>query len=317
VSGLQHGSAGHRGSARRVIRGTVRDVNRSLVSFVAELMREAFTTLTISNADARRVVVAGAVRVNGHVLTRPGARLAAADRVIISADPSRLARQRRAVTGGRIPILYRDDHVVAVDKPAGLPTHATADPARPSLVGELARELGMRPSALGVHQRLDAGTSGVVVFALTPEANRGLYRSFESRDVEKVYLALADARRRSELASGDAWSASGALVKTGTGRQGRRVGVDPAGQAAETEFTVRVRRGERLLVEARPRTGRQHQIRAHLAAGQLPILGDTRYGGPPAPRLHLHAWRLRFPHPVTGVWVDVEAEPPKGWLSQA
>ena len=186
----------------------------------------------------------------------------------------------------------------------------------PHLVALVAREVGISQSALGVHQRLDAGTSGVVVFALTHEANRGLSRSVESRRVEKVYLAIVDARRRPALAPGDAWTARGALAATGAGRRGRRVGVRAAGRIAETAFLVRSRRADRLLLEARPRTGRQHQIRAHLAAERLPILGDTRYGGPPAARLHLHAWRLGLPHPVTGEPLTLEAEAPGGWLNE-
>ena len=92
--------------------------------------------------------------------------------------------------------------------------------------------------------------------------------------------------------------------------------VSDAGQASETAFAVVERRGDRVLLEARPRTGRQHQIRAHLAAEQLPIVGDVRYGGPPAERLQLHAWRLRLPHPVTGELLALEAPAPEGWLSR-
>jgi 23S rRNA pseudouridine1911/1915/1917 synthase len=68
------------------------------------------------------------------------------------------------------------------------------------------------------------------------------------------------------------------------------------------------------VIEARPLTGRQHQIRAHLAGEKAPILGDLRYGGPQAGRLHLHAWRIRLPHPVSGVPLDVEAPAPENWI---
>lgn len=296
----------------------------SLVARVADVLRTRYPELSVSNADARRVVIAGAVRVNGRVVTRPGVPVKATDRLSIAADPSRLARTRREPAVA-VPALFEDADVIAVDKPAGLSMHATADPRRPHLVALVARQLGVPASALGVHQRLDAGTSGVVLFAKSPLANRGLARAFEGRAVDKVYLALVDASQRPDLAVGAQWTERAALAATGTGRRGRRHGAiaprpaidasgssgDGAERPAETTFVVRARRRDRALIEARPRTGRQHQIRAHLSAAHLPIVGDTRYGGPAAARLHLHAWRLALAHPVTGALLCLEAPAPQ------
>jgi RluA family pseudouridine synthase len=220
------------------------------------------------------------------------------------------------VLTGAVQVLYRDDHVVAVDKPPDVPTHATADPARPHLVGLVAHQLGVSTSAIGVHQRLDAGTSGVVLFALTREANRGLAESFGDRSVEKIYLAIADGRLRPDVVPGAAWVSRGTIAAAGAGRRGRRMAAGDEGQSSETAFAAVERRGDRVLLEARPKTGRQHQIRAHLAAERLPIVGDVRYGGPSAERLRLHAWRLRLPHPVTGELLTVEAPAPAGWWSR-
>jgi 23S rRNA pseudouridine1911/1915/1917 synthase len=286
-----------------------------LVHAVAEMVRESCPELPLSNADARRIVIAGAARVNGRVVTRPAASLAPGDRLTVSVDASRLARRRRAQERA-VQVLYQDDHIVAVNKPPDVPTHATADSARPHLVGEVARQLGVNASAIGVHQRLDAGTSGVVLFALTPEANRGMAKSFADREVEKTYLAIADGQLRPDVVPGTAWVVRGTIAATGSGRRGRRMIVGAAGQASETAFAALERRGDRVLLEARPKTGRQHQIRAHLAAERMPILGDGRYGGPPAERLHLHAWRLRLPHPVTGELLLLEGPAPEGWLSR-
>lgn len=291
---------------------------QTLVQLVAATLRDACPDLPLSNADARRVVIAGAVRVNGAVITRPGVPVTAGDRVSVVVDASKLARSRR-VTHEPVGILYQDAHLIAVEKPAGLATHATADPGRPHLVGLVARQLGVAASALGVHQRLDAGTSGVVVFGRTAAANRGLARAFADHVVGKVYLAIADGRRRPALLPGVTWTARGVLGTTGTGRQGRRVAVTRGGsggdgQPAETTFTVLARRGDRIVLEARPMTGRQHQIRAHLAADRAPIVGDTRYAGPAAERVHLHAWRLALPHPVSGEPLVLVAPPPEGWV---
>jgi 23S rRNA pseudouridine1911/1915/1917 synthase len=279
------------------------------------MIRESNPELPLSNADARRIVIAGAARVNGRVVTRPAASLAPGDRLTVSVDVSRLARRRRAPERA-VQVLYQDDHVVAVNKPPDMPTHATADSARPHLAGQVARQLGVSASAIGVHQRLDAGTSGVVLFALTSEANRGMAKSFADRDVEKTYLAIVDGRLRPDVGPGATWVVRGAIAATGSGRRGRRMIVSGAGQASETAFAAVARSSDRVLLEARPKTGRQHQIRAHLAAEQMPIVGDVRYGGPPAERVHLHAWRLRLPHPVTGELLALEAPAPEGWLSR-
>lgn len=293
-------------------------VDQTLVQLVAAALREALPDLPLSNADARRVVIAGAVRVNGATIARPGMPIKAGDRVSVAADASKLARSRRRAHE-HVGILYEDPHIVAAEKPAGLPTHATADPRRPHLVGLVARHLGVAEAALGVHQRLDAGTSGVVVFGRTAAANRGLARVFARHAVEKVYLAIADGRRRPDLLPGVTWTSRGALGATGRGRRGRRVAVTRGagarvGHAAETTFTVLARRGDRVVLEARPITGRQHQIRAHLAAERAPIVGDTRYDGPAAARMYLHAWRLSMPHPVTGEPLGFDVPPPEGWV---
>jgi RluA family pseudouridine synthase len=284
-----------------------------LVEVVLSLLHRAFPEWPLANADARRAVIAGAVRVNNRIVNRPGAPVRRGDRVVVAADSSKLARARRSHVGS-IAVLYADAHIVAVDKPAGLPTHATADARRPNLVQMLARQLAVTEPSLGVHQRLDAGTSGIVMFGLTPAANRGLSAAFAGREVEKVYLAVVDARARRDFSAGHAWVSSAPLEQGGSGRKGRRIEASASGQAAETAFIVRVRHGPLALVEARPRTGRQHQIRAHLAGERAPILGDVRYNGPPRSRLHLHAWRLRLPHPVTQVPLDLEAPAPENWI---
>lgn len=286
--------------------------DETLVRLVAATLRGHFPEHRVSNADARRVVMGRAVLVNGHPSTRPGVVLQRGDRVSIAADLKRLSSARVAHTEP-IPILFQDTHLVAVNKPAGLATHATADANRPHLVGLLAKQLGVAPSAIGIHQRLDAGTSGLVLFGLTSVANRGLAEAFAGRSVGKVYLAIVDAGG-SDVEAGAAWTSRGALVAAGGGRRGRHVAVGDEGQMAETAFVVRRREGRRLLIEAKPKTGRRHQIRAHLAAARLPILGDDRYGGAPAGRLHLHAWRLSLAHPVTGASLTIEAAPPEGWL---
>ncbi len=268
----------------------------------------------LTRSAVRRLVMAGAVRVDGRPARRPGAPVRAGARLDAAVDLERVARHDlagdRPFVLTRLAVLHEDGAVLIVDKPPGLPTHATADPSRPHLVGAVLRWLDRGPMGppLGVHQRLDRDTSGVVLFAKTAAANAVLARQFEAREVEKTYLALT---RRPPRLPPERWHARGRLAIDRAGR----VTVSAEGVAAETAFT-RVRTLARaLLIEAQPLTGRKHQIRAHLAAGGTPILGDPLYGDPAtdpvaAPRAMLHAARLRLAHPTTGAPLIVESPLP-------
>jgi 23S rRNA pseudouridine1911/1915/1917 synthase len=263
----------------------------------------------------RALVSAGGVRVDGEVLVAAGRPLRAGQAVDAIVRPELLRSRAEAsdrpfrLTPGAV--LFRDASLLAVDKPPGLPTHPTADPARPSLVGHVEaylRGAGGR-AYVGVHQRLDRDTSGIVLFAIDPGANQGLARSFDGREVEKTYLALT---ARPSHPKAPRFRISLPLGAPGPGRARRvRVG-GPGAKPAETEIVVRETLPGALLVEARPLTGRKHQVRAHLAHAGLPVLGDSVYGphGSAAPRLMLHAGRLRLTHPLTGELLCVESPLP-------
>lgn len=280
-----------------------------LDAFVRTVLAGA-TPADLSNADVRRVIVGGGVMVDGRVARGAGRPLEAGQRVRVTLRAGGLASQRREGDGARdVRVLFADDAIVAVDKPAGLPTVPTADPRRASLVDVVARSLGTTdgPAALGVHQRLDAETSGVVVFSRTAEAARAIDRSFAARHVTKVYAALVSAGRLPQ--DGRIRSR---LDTSGRGKRGR-VAAAPEGQDAETLVSVVERFEGAMLVDARPMTGRKHQVRAQLAAAGCPLLGDTRYGGPASvrgrrvPRPMLHARGLELPHPVSGAWLRLES----------
>lgn len=221
----------------------------------------------------------------------------------------------KAATGLALRILHEDEWIIAVDKPAGLPTHESKDPHRKSLTRLVEEHVGHR---VFVHHRLDAGTSGVLLFAKAREANPALARSFAGREVGKTYVALVakppiDWPAEFEIDTKVLVSANGG------------VRVDRAGVEALTRVRVIERRSDRLLVEARPVTGRKHQIRVHLASVGAPVVGDARYGGPSADshRLMLHAERLELDHPVTGTRLLISSARPdafrerKEFVSQA
>jgi RluA family pseudouridine synthase len=277
-------------------------------------------------ARVRALVASGGVRVDGAVARSPGRPLRRGEHVRALVKPELLRAKALALdrpfalTPERV--LFDDGFVLAVDKPPGLPTHATADPARPSLAAHVARLLRGRGSdaSPALHQRLDRDTSGIVLFGVDPRANAGLAKAFAGRLAEKTYLAIT---ARPARRTPSRFRVTAPLGAAAPGREGVRVGGRGA-KPAETDVVVREVLEGALLVEARPLTGRRHQLRAHLAHAGLPVLGDPVYGGPAAevpagsrgragkkvPRLMLHAVRLSLPHPVTGKPLVIESPLP-------
>jgi 23S rRNA (cytosine1962-C5)-methyltransferase len=221
----------------------------------------------------------------------------------------------------RIPILYQDPDLIVVDKPAGIPTHAPdpADPYRGDALRIVQAQTGL--SYLGMHQRLDADTSGVLLFSARREANRVLAVTFEGRDIRKRYLALV--HRVPKHPDG---VINGPIVRDRHSQAGQDRGGgpyritspdDPRGQAARTRYRLLEIAPDRRysLLEVVPETGRSHQIRVHLAHIGCPVVGDPLYGprDHPAPRLLLHAHQLALPHPKTGERLIFTAQPPSAF----
>lgn len=215
----------------------------------------------------------------------------------------------------KIRVLYRDDDIIVVDKPAGMPTHAPepTDPYPGDALRVLQRQEGL--AYLGMHQRLDADTSGVLLFSLRTAANPRLAAAFEGRAARKVYYAAVLGAPEVDESTIDA-----PIARDRDGRYRVTTRKDPAGQPARTRCQVVDRgwigkKGQGLpfaVIEAIPETGRTHQIRLHLAHVGLPVLGDALYGGKAAafPRLCLHAAELTIPHPATGKRITFAAPLP-------
>ena len=210
-------------------------------------------------------------------------------------------------------ILHDDGDIVVVDKPTGMPSQA-AEPDRPDdVVSRLSAHLG--GAYLGVHQRLDRDTSGLLVFARRRAANAGLAAQFEQRGVEKTYVACVTGWP----ATKDRVVLRDLLAPDKDGRM-RIVGARaPAGKLAVTHVRVLGRRANRAMLELRLETGRTHQARVQLAHAGAPIAGDPLYGGTAAERMLLHASGLRFEHPTLGKAVHFASRPPPefdAWLAR-
>jgi len=258
-------------------------------------------------------IKAGRVRVDG-APERPSYRLRGHERMEV--EPAELPPLRAVPEDLPLKILYEDEDVLAVEKPAGMVVHAGAGRHSGTLVNALLHRFRalskvggeLRP---GIVHRLDRHTSGVLLVARSDAAHRHLAQQFASREIEKVYLVLVHGQ-----------------VKQDRGRIERPISRDRAkrvrmtalagrGRAAVTEYRVLRRFARFTFLEVGMKTGRTHQIRAHFSSLGHPVVGDRLYGAaarvegrPPLERFFLHAHRIRFFQPSTGLPVAVESPLP-------
>ena len=281
-------------------------------SLAGERLDRAVALLTgWSRSEVQGLVDAGAVLVSG----RPSAksrRLVAGEVIELLGGP-----EADAPPGPEpvpVDVRHEDDHVIVVDKPAGLVVHPGPGHAHGTLVhGLLDRfpDIAMvgQPARPGIVHRLDRDTSGLLVVARSPRAYDALVDALRAREVERRYRALV---------WGEPESPRG-VIDAPIGRSPRRrtrMAVREAGRAARTGYEVRSAWSDPgvALLDCALETGRTHQIRVHLAAIGHPVVGDAAYGGRRArldvPRPFLHASELGFDHPVTGEHVRFESALP-------
>jgi 23S rRNA pseudouridine1911/1915/1917 synthase len=258
-----------------------------------------------SRAVAERLIEAGKVTVDGSPRAKSH-RLAAGDELEVEPEPPR-PLEREEIP---LRLAYEDEHLLVVDKPAGLTVHPGAGRQTGTLVHALLGVAagGEEETRPGIVHRLDRDTSGLLVVARSEEAYKGLQQLIRRRGMEREYLALVRGRPRSRRGR----------IEAPIGRDRRdptRMSLDTdTPRAAATQFEVVELLPRHALLRVRLETGRTHQIRVHLEAIGLPVSGDRPYGVPGdlgLERQFLHAARLAFPHPITDEPVDVESPLPE------
>ncbi len=286
-----------------------------------ERLDKLLTLGKLSRSQAASLIRQGQATVNGNVVIIPSFRAKTGDEVVLHVPMETEIIDK----GENIPldILYQDAHLAVVVKPHGMVVHPAAGNERGTLVNALLHHLDSLSSVggqrrPGIVHRLDKDTSGLMVVAKNDKVHLHLSRQLAERKMEKLYLAVVAGRMKEVAGEVD-------LPIGRSQRDRKKMAVRPEGRAAQTQWHLVEQRPASALIAIRLITGRTHQIRVHMAALHHPVLGDPLYGHrsmPPAPRLMLHAWRLRFTHPVTGEEIRCEAPPevsfglPRAW-SQA
>jgi 23S rRNA pseudouridine1911/1915/1917 synthase len=266
----------------------------------------------LSRTQVQRLIDDGFVRVDGQVARKANQRLEGTTQVEVRLPPA--APSGHQAEDIALDIVFENDDLLVVDKPAGMVVHPAAGHAGGTLVNAV---LGHDPELVGVGDeqrpgivhRLDKDTSGLIVVAKNDAAHRELQRQFKAREVEKTYLALLDgspptAKGRIEAAIG----------RDPRNRKQMAIVPNARGREAITEYQVVERFAEHTLAAAHPLTGRTHQLRLHFAYLKCPIAGDTVYGrrtpSLPLRRHFLHAARLAFRLPSSGQALQLEAPLP-------
>jgi 23S rRNA pseudouridine1911/1915/1917 synthase len=260
-----------------------------------------------SRAAAERAVAAGAL-VDG--IARPKSHRLEGGEVVTLADEPELVLIQHELP--EVPIAYEDEHVLVVDKPAGLVVHSGAGHSGDTLVDALGDKLaGGDPERPGIVHRLDRDTSGLMAAARTDEAYDLLSQLVRERALERTYTALVAGRPRSRRGRIDA--------PIGRDRHDpTRISLDSDSlRDAVTHFEVEELFDRHARLRIQLETGRMHQIRVHLAAIDLPVVGDPVYGRSDATlgRQFLHAAELAFPHPITGERLELRSELPNDLAS--
>ena len=264
----------------------------------------------VSRKRAKKLIDARLVRVDGRIEQMASRLLKCGEEISFSIPPAE--RGEAPVEGPKLELLYNLWPVAAFYKPPGLVSAPTRDSSRDNAEKQGRELLG---NNLRLLHRLDRDTSGVLLFAQDERGAKAMLEAFRCREVKKVYLAVVGGN------TADSFDLTDHLKEVPNSRVAI---VRSGGMKAETAFRTLARNADFSLVEARPRTGRMHQIRVQLAAHGHPVVGDSLYQGAAlageggiirtVERQMLHSWITGFRHPGTSAWTEVASHPPRDFM---
>lgn len=285
-----------------------------------------FKDAEVSNGKIRRLIVAGCVFVDGRQCRVPAYVVLKNSKVCVEIEEEKFFYEKQPkdvdfeLTAENV--LYEDEYIIVVNKPAFLPTEGTIVKSRKSMHSCVIDYLWKKnpslrnPPYAGIMHRLDHETSGVLLFTKKREANKAVSDMFQNHTAVKTYRAVSSRSSQKNKDLEKNFSVENFIGRITPKSAKCRIGILPeskGGQYARTEFTVAAEKEDKIFINCRLFTGRTHQIRVHLSGVGLPISGDELYGGIPGSRIMLHARSLEFPHPVTGEQMKVEAPLPDGF----
>ncbi|MDG2004776.1 MAG: RluA family pseudouridine synthase [Novosphingobium sp.] len=274
----------------------------------------------LSRERVKALLADGQIALDGQVISQPSLKPAQGARFRISVPkPAPAEAEPQDIP---LSITHEDEHLLVVDKPAGLVVHPAAGNRDGTLVNALLHHCRGQLSGIGgvarpgIVHRIDKDTSGLLVVAKSDAAHEGLARQFAAHSIERAYLALV-----AGLPVPPSGTVTGAIARSNSNRKKMAIVEDGRGKHAVTHYRTLERFDHAALVECRLETGRTHQVRVHMSSIGNPLLGDPSYGRTPKSlkpvlaqenfsRQALHAARLGFIHPVTGDALQFSSELP-------
>lgn len=310
------------GQVTRELTSTAADAGTRLDRFLAAQCPE------LSRTRVQELIESGHVRLDGKTANKGSVHLRGGEKITVEiSDRPAVAAKPEAIP---LEILYEDEDVIAINKPAGMTVHAGAGNPSGTLVNALlgrGQELskGGDPLRPGIVHRLDKETSGVILVAKNDAAHAKLGEAFQQRAVKKMYIALVQGILKQKTGSIELAIGRDPIHRTrmATPRKSWRGAAIANPRHARTDWRVLAHVDSTTLVEVHLHTGRTHQIRVHFSALKHPVVGDTLYGAaanlrvgkvtlPQLDRNFLHAARLGFTQPRSNAWIDVRAPLPVG-----
>lgn len=289
-----------------------------LDEFLRNELLLVFSSKDVSNSKIRRLIISGAVFVNAKQCRVPSYILFNGSKVCAEIKEDKFFFEKQPddidFTLTEENVLFEDESLIIVNKPAFLPTEGTIVENRKSMHSCVIDYLWKKNPSLrnapyvGIMHRLDRETSGVLLFTKTRQVNKAVFQMFQDRIAKKTYRAVTTVlpnhiNKKHFFVENYIGRISAKSAKC-------KIGIIPenkGGQASKTEFCLVCKKNEKYYFDCFLYTGRTHQIRVHLSSVGYPLLGDTLYGGSDSKRIMLHATSLEFPHPITGKILKVQS----------